>query len=245
MAAQHKFRHTSKHLGTFEDFRGLFSDAREPVESQPMTSYAQPTADGGNPSAVELKSNGQLVSQLTARTPILLRTLFRTVDNSIMLQKTPGETSSRFFPLSSQAFKAAKSSPESASEGRVKSNREGFNSVQDGATQYNNAPVTFRSGPEKGYSEAPSPPAPALPPPPIILRETVSVCVKYHEKCFENSFQQQPPPIQRVIEQVLVPMEVLGILERQVPVPVPVIQQVSQVFSLLFHVKVTTFSSFV
>lgn len=135
--------------------------------------------DGGNPSSAEFKSNNQLASQLTARTPILLRTLFRTVDNSITVQRAPVETFSRVLPTPSQTFRLAKTLPETSVESNGESNREGYSSVQNRARRLNNANTqfNFRSEPEKGYNEAPSPPVPAPPPPPpIVLRETVSVC---------------------------------------------------------------------
>lgn len=207
----------SSRLGTFEDFGGLFADASESTaSSQSITSYSQPTPDSGgtNNADNDVANNGGanvpsemglLSSQLAARTPILLRTLIRTVDNSIKMQKTVPVKSSSIQQVqtnpSQNTFKPSKSfSPDSVVQSNVKTDRGSYTSAdyygQADAMRSLNNPFEHMNVREmvKVYSDVPSaplpepepaPPAkyvsfPPSPPPPIVLRETVRVCFVQH-----------------------------------------------------------------
>lgn len=204
----------SSRLGTFEDFGGLFADASESTaSSQSITSYSQPTPDIGstnngdngadnNNGANVPSAMGLLSSQLAARTPILLRTLIRTVDNSIRMQRTAPVKSSSTQQVQSNpsqnTLKSSKSSsPDSVVQSSVKTDRGGYTSAnyyeQADAMRAINNPFEHMNVREmvKVYNDVlpaplpepePAPPAtyvsfPPSPPPPIVLRETVSVCL--------------------------------------------------------------------
>lgn len=231
------FKSATEPLTEYKNFSGQFANSDERQPTEPIDTYPERQLR-----ALLASKQSQFTSH--TRRPDVIGTIIRAMGNSIKVRNPTVGLSSQWTQLPNDTYQGlptqeqeitSPSNHPSGSEAfsnvnHLKTDREGYSPSRDYlGNEFDHVDAVKSYGqmtPEHPQPHLPTDfatfiPSPPPPPGPLILGEPVSAATDSF-KDFFRLYQQLP------VQRVAGPIEVYHTIERQVPIPVPIVREVTR-----------------